>query len=100
MRALLLVAVLLAAGPAVAGDLVARVGNDSVRLTEAPCENAVVLGRLEASQHEDFHAASAVFQGQQFLACWRRMGSVAFLMYEDGDQGLISLQELHPALDI
>lgn len=99
MRALLLAAVL-AAGPAIAGDLVARQGNDSVRLTEAPCANELVLGRLEASQHEDFHAASAVFQGKQFLACWRAMGNVAFLVYEDGDQGVIPLQELHPALDI
>lgn len=100
LAACLLGAVLLQPGPAAASDLIMREGNDSVRLTDSPCSSELVLGRLTADQHEDFHAASAVFQGQQFIACWRAMGNVAFLIYEDGDQGVIPLQQLHPALDI
>jgi hypothetical protein len=88
----------LASAPTFAQDLVARQGNDSVRLSEAACASELVLGRLEAGQHEEFHAATAVFQGQNFVACWRAMGNVAFLLYEDGDQGVIPLQELKPDL--
>jgi hypothetical protein len=88
----------LASAPTFAQDLIARQGNDSVRLSEGACSSQLVLGRLEAGQHEEFHAATAVFQGQSFVACWRAMGNVAFLIYEDGDQGVIPLQELKPEL--
>jgi len=100
MKALALVAAIaaFAAAPTFAQDLIARQGDDSVRLSEAACSSQLVLGRLEAGQHEEFHAATAVFQGQNFVACWRAMGNVAFLMYEDGDQGVIPLQELKPEL--
>jgi hypothetical protein len=100
MKALALVAAVAAfsAAPTFAQDLIARQGNDSVRLSEAACASQLVLGRLEAGQHDEFHAATAVFQGQNFVACWRAMGNVAFLMYEDGDQGVIPLQELKPEL--
>jgi hypothetical protein len=47
---------------------------------------------------KDFRAASAVFQGQRFQACWRMMGNAAYLMYEDGDQGVIPANELKPDL--
>jgi len=92
------VAAAVATAPTFAQDLVARQGNDSVRLSEAACASELVLGRLEAGQHEEFHAATAMFQGQSFVACWRAMGNVAFLLYEDGDQGVIPLQELKPDL--
>ena len=100
MKALAVAAALAAfvAAPTFAQTLVARQGDDSVRLSDAACQSELVLGRLEAQQHEEFHAATAVFQGQTFQACWRAMGTVAFLVYEDGDQGVIPLQELKPEL--
>jgi hypothetical protein len=88
----------LAAAPTFAQDLVAHQGEDSVRLSDTACKSELVLSRLDADQHEQFHAASAVFQGQNFQACWRVMGNVAFLIYEDGDQGVIPIQELKPEL--
>src|SRR4051812_30941507 len=87
-----------AAAPSFAQDLVARQGNDSVRLSDDSCKSELVLSRLEAGQSEEFHAATAVFQGQNFVACWRVMGNVAFLLYEDGDQGVIPIHELKPEL--
>jgi hypothetical protein len=81
-----------------AGDLVARQGDDSVRLHDTACTSAAVLARLDADQVREFRAADARFQGQDFVACWRLMGNVAFLVYEDGDQGVIPVQELKPAL--
>lgn len=84
----------LAAAPAFAENLVARQGNDSVRLSEASCESKLVLSRLEPQLHEQFRAASAEFQGQNYVACWRMVGNVAWLLYEDGDQGVIPMAEL------
>ena len=84
----------LVAAPAFAEDLVARQGNDSVRLSEASCQSKLVLSRLEPQTHEQFRAASAEFQGQNFVACWRMVGNVAWLLYEDGDQGIIPMVEL------
>lgn len=101
MKAFVLVAAAaaaIAAAPSFAQTLVARQGDDSVRLSDGECKSQLVLSRLQGEQTEDFHAATAVFQGQNFNACWRQMGNVAFLIYEDGDQGIIPLQELKPEL--
>lgn len=87
-----------AAAPAFAEELVARQGNDSVRLTDAACESELVLARVEPGSAEEYRAATAEFQGQNFVACWRNMGNVAHLVYEDGDQGIIPMQELSPEL--
>lgn len=98
MRTLLICAALAAAAPAFAQDLVARQGNDSVRLADTPCTSERVLGRLQPQQKEEYRQASATVDGQNFQACWRPMGGAAHLMYEDGDQGLIPIQDLKPDL--
>jgi hypothetical protein len=85
-----------AVAPAFAQDLVARQGDDSVRLSDASCKSELILSRLEPGQAKEFRAASAVFQGQRFQACWRMMGNAAYLVYEDGDQGIIPAHELKP----
>jgi hypothetical protein len=88
----------LAAAPSFAQELVARQGDDSVRLSDAACKSELVLSRLDPSAADEYKSASAVFQGQRFTACWRMMGNVAHLVYEDGDQGIIPAQELKPEL--
>lgn len=97
MRLLFLCAAL-AAAPAMAGDLVAHQGGDTIRLAEGPCTSELVLGRLEARFHSHYKAASAVVQGQTFVACWRMAGRAVHLMYEDGDQGIIPAAALKPEL--
>ena len=87
-----------AAAPSFAQDLIARQGDDSVRLSEEACKSELVISRLEPGMAEQFRAASAVFQGQRFQACWRMMGNAAYLIYEDGDQGIIPAGELKPEL--
>jgi len=88
----------LATAPAMAGDLVARNGGDSVRLGDAPCTSELVLGLLEPRLQAKYKAASAVVKGQTFTACWRKTGNVAHLLYEDGDQGIVPMAELKPEL--
>ena len=72
--------------------------HDSVRLSEEACKSELVISRLEPGMADEFHAASAMFQGQRFQACWRMMGNAAYLIYEDGDQGIIPAAELKPEL--
>ena len=87
-----------AVAPAFAQELVARQGDDSVRLSDSACQSQLVLGRLEPAVAKQYRAASAVFQGQRFQACWRLVGNAAHLVYEDGDQGIIPATELKPDL--
>lgn len=100
MKAVLFCAALatFAAAPAFAQELVARQGDDSVRLSDAQCRSELVLGRIEPGSARQYRAASAVFQGQRFVACWRMVGNAAHLVYEDGDQGIIPANELKPDL--
>ena len=87
-----------AAAPSFAQDLIARQGDDSVRLSDDACKSELVISRLEPGMAAEFHSASAMFQGQRFQACWRMMGNAAYLIYEDGDQGIIPATELKPEL--
>lgn len=80
--------------PAAAQDLVAREGDDSIRLREKPCEVEAVLSRVPQQFHSQFMAATAVVEGKTFAACWRKAGAAAHLVYEDGDQGIVPLSEL------
>lgn len=102
LRSMILAAAL-AAGPALAGDLVARQGEDSVRLTDAACANAEVLALVDQREpgfKEEFRRAVATFQGQTYEGCWHRSGDGAHLIYSDGDEGTVPMQALKPVLDI
>lgn len=92
---IILLALLVAAAPALATVLTAHQGADSVRLTEDPCTDAAVLAHLEPGAVQEFHAASAVFQGRPYRACWQMIEGGAYLRYEDGDQGIVPASELH-----
>lgn len=81
-----------------AQEMVARQGNDSVRLSDSACESPLVLGRLSPDTHPMYKKASAEVGGQTFSACWAVVGNAAHLVYEDGDQGVIPLAELKPAM--
>ena len=98
MKAAIALCAALTLAPAFAEDLVAREGDDSVRLASAPCESQTVLKQVDANAQSEYKAASATVQGQKYVACWRAMGNVAHLIYEDGDQGIIPLGELKPEL--
>lgn len=100
MRLLVLCAALAAAAPALADELVARNGEDMVRLADAPCASEAVLSRLPPQHHQHFKAATAVVEGRTFAACWRAMGGRAHLFYEDGDMGIIPMSDLRAELSI
>ena len=87
MRFALLCAAALAAAPAMAQDLVARQGNDTVRLATRPAPACRCWPACSPEIQSEFKAALAVVEGRTFEACWRPAGNVAHLLYEDGDQG-------------
>lgn len=93
MKFALLCAAALLAAPAMADELVASNGQDSVRLTDKPCSSETVLQRLTPKFRELMRDANAVVNGQPFRACWIVHGDSAHLLYEDGDQGLIPLTD-------
>jgi hypothetical protein len=93
MRFALLCAVALVAAPALADELVAKNGNDTVRLSDSPCTSEQVLNRLKPQYRSELRDATAEVQGQTFKACWVVDGHAAHLLYEDGDQGLIPLTD-------
>ena len=93
IRFALLCAAAVAAAPAMADELVASNGQDSVRLSDQPCSSEQVLQQLTPKFREMMKDASAVVGGQPFKACWVVDGDSAHLLYEDGDQGLIPLAD-------
>lgn len=91
--ALVCAAALIAVAPAMADELVASNGKDSVRLSDKPCSSDKVLNQLSPNFRTLMRDASAVVSGQTFKACWVADGQAAHLLYEDGDQGLIPLSD-------
>ena len=93
MRFALFCAAALLAAPALAQDMVASNGTDTVRLSDSPCSSDAVLSRIRASFRPMLKDATATVQGQSHKACWLVNGGDAHLLYEDGDQGLIPLTD-------
>jgi hypothetical protein len=93
MKFALLCAAALLAPPAMADELIASNGKDSVRLSDSPCTSEQVLQQLTPALRTALRSATAVVQGQSFRACWVIHGDAAHLLYEDGDQGLIPLSD-------
>lgn len=83
-----------------ANDLVVNEGTDSIRLSEAACNNQAVLNLIEPDARALFRTASATLQGQRYTACWSVVSTAVYLVYEDGDQGLVPVAKLKVPVDI
>jgi hypothetical protein len=93
---LVFVVVGLVALPVHAADMRANNGRDSITLTDRPCSNPEVVKRLRPEVVDQFHAARARIGNDDFAGCWIEYGEDAFVMYEDGDKGLVPLSEFKP----
>ena len=93
MRFALLCAAALIAAPALADEMVASNGADSVRLSDAQCSNQKVLEQIDPEMRSQLKDATATIGGESFRACWVVDGKMAHLVYEDGDQGIVALSE-------
>ena len=95
MKALILVAALMAAGPAAADDMVAKGETTTIRLMEAPCEQASFQAILVQVKPDPAKRAVVVHKGRPIPACWvahQESGTVA-IVDADGDMGLIPMAE-------
>ena len=54
-----------------------------------------VLEQIPTEMRNLLKDATATVNGQSFKACWVADAQAAHLVYEDGDQGLVPLSELH-----
>lgn len=97
MKFALLCAAVLAAAPALADEVIASNGSDSVRLSDSQCSNEKVLQQATPPVRARLRDAVAHISGQSFKACWTVEGNMAHLVYEDGDQGLVPLTEFRKA---
>lgn len=89
----LLAALVLFTIPARADDMVYRYDKDSVRLTSAPCPEAV-LSVIPEPIRSHFKAAFAMYQGKGYAACWAvYKGENIFVQYEDGDMTIIPVMD-------
>jgi hypothetical protein len=80
-------------------DRIARQGNDWVRITDKPCTNEAVVKHLQAPA-EKFGEAVAQFNGQPYHACWISFRGGVYLVYEDGDQGIVPDQHLKDVMEL
>lgn len=96
--------VLLLACSACHADSIARVGADWVRVTALPCKDEAVRAQIVAAGEDpdDYRAASAEFGGQAFSACWRPVlpQRAVWLVYADGDKGIVPFDDLKPVRSI
>lgn len=79
-------------------DAIAKRGDDWVRIMAAACTNEAVRAAITmlGGEPDQFLAATARLHGQNYQACWRPIGTGAFLVYDDGDQGVVPQAALKP----
>jgi hypothetical protein len=94
MRRLALI-LLLAAAPAVAGDLVQRASGAELRLENEPCADEATLAHIKPEFHAEFKAASGTVHGRPFQACWIERLGHAIVIFEDGSDTILSLARFH-----
>jgi hypothetical protein len=89
--------------PAFAEDWVARQGADAVVVHEKqPCPKAIrdLADQQGAPKDSLWLAATATVGGEKYKACWNRQGNAVFLVYEDGDIGVIPHDYFTPLKEI
>lgn len=73
-----IIAAILAAGPAIAAEsMIARAGENSLRLHDKPCTEATV-------------------NKESFKACWISQDEQVWVLYSDGDRSVIPLSAFKP----
>jgi len=85
--------------PALADEMLAVSGKDSVRLTQGACP-AAIQALIQPDMRSRFRGAVAMVNGVQFKPCWALLpdGRIA-LQYEDGDGALLPLAQFQRVPD-
>ena len=83
---IVLVLAAFAAVSASAAEMVAKNGDDVIRLQDRPCVHAGTLAQIKPEWREHFRMARALLDGHDWFACWlvTPQGTIA-IVFEDGD---------------
>lgn len=100
MRSIVCCAALLCAAFPAMSERIAREGNSEVRIFDTPCVSAETIARIPEERREGWGKAIGVFSGQKFFGCWRKMGEDTYILWEDGDQGIVPAADLKEAMSI
>lgn len=76
--------------------MIARRGSEYIRLWEAPCNHAGTLAQIKPEYRELFKKARAMVAGQDLYACWISENGQVFIIFEDGDQTVVPVDEFKP----
>lgn len=90
------VALLVVAAPALGAQRVYTQGSDEVRVFDTPCVSVETLNRIPPNEREGWNKAAGRVSGQRFFGCWRALGDAIYILWEDGDQGVVPLEDLKP----
>ncbi len=96
IRNLLLIAILWVTLPSMSETLIARNGDNWLRLNDTPCTSAASLAQIKAEWQGRFRAAFARVGGADFAACWTELDGVVFVLYEDSDRATFPLSAFKP----
>jgi hypothetical protein len=100
-RSILFLILLLLTPLALAETRVLRQGNDEVRVFDGPCVSAETIGRIPENEREGWKKVQGYINGQRYFGCWRPLDEAfVYILWEDGDQGLIPLTELKPVIEV
>jgi hypothetical protein len=97
MRSIVCAALLCASFPAMS-ERVARQGDVEVRVFDTPCVSAETIARIPEDGRDGWGKVIGVFGKDKFFGCWRKMGDSTYILWEDGDQGIIPAADLKEAM--
>lgn len=95
----LLLSLLTAFATSVYADSIATNGRDSVIIQSSACP-AVVTQHIPAEMQPRYKSALANIDGTEYLACWTETGGYVFLVFEDGDTGIVSERVFRPLKEV
>jgi hypothetical protein len=90
MRNFIVAAALVAAGTSFASQT-ARLGDDWIRIFDSPCVSAETMMRIPPAMRDQFRKVQARIGGQTFFGCYVFRNDAVYVIYDDGDQGVIPL---------
>lgn len=90
LRKTLLMLLLAASSAAFAADLVAKHGDDYVRLTQEACP-AETAAMVPVELSSQLHRAYAVINHHEYAGCWLLIETNVVIQYDDTDRGVIDV---------
>lgn len=80
--------------PKVHASQSAHQGADWVRIWNSPCVSAETLARIPQEERAAFQKVQGYVGGKLAFGCALQRGGMYFILWEDGDQGVVPASEL------